>query len=179
MVPADIDETRRPGEPARALAVRLAREKADTVWSALGDSRTHTCVIGSDQVADCGGRIVGKPGRADANIELLLALSGREVQFYTAVHVIMSDASAPRMHLDCTTVAFRSLQRDEVSEYVAADRAWHCAGGFRAESAGIGLFRRITSEDPTGLIGLPLIFVADALRGAGFATIPAARSAPG
>ncbi|MEO0617445.1 MAG: Maf family protein [Pseudomonadota bacterium] len=98
--------------------------------------------------------------------------SGRDVHFYTAVTVIDDDFEAPRTHLDHTTVAFRTLQREDIVRYVQADTPWHCAGGFKVEQAGIGLFRRVTSEDPTALIGLPLIFVAEALRGAGFAALP-------
>ena len=172
VMPADIDETPLPGEPPRALAARLAREKAEAVAARARDEGLTACVIGADQVAECDGRVLGKPGSAEANVEMLLRLSGREVHFYTAVHIMDAGFAAPRMHVDFTTVAFRTLVRDEVTAYVAADRPWHCAGGFMVERAGISLFRRVASEDPTALIGLPMIFVAEALRAAGFDALP-------
>lgn len=170
VVPADIDESPMPGEPPRALATRLAREKAEAVAARTGDDAT---IIGSDQVAECAGRVLGKPGDAARNIEMLMGLSGQEVHFYTAVMIMDPEFSAPRAHLDHTTVAFRTLQRDAVAHYVTVDTPWFCAGGFKVEQAGIGLFRRVASEDPTGLIGLPLIFVAEALRAAGYPALPA------
>lgn len=172
VMPADIDETPLPGEPPRALAARLAREKAEAVAGRARAEGLVACVIGSDQVAECEGRVLGKPGSLEDNVELLLRLSGREVHFYTAVHIADGAFAAPRTHVDYTTVAFRTLSRDEVTAYVAADRPWHCAGGFMVEHAGISLFRRVASEDPTALIGLPLIFVAEALRAAGFDALP-------
>lgn len=171
-VPADIDETPLPGEPARALAARLAREKAEAVTARLQDEGLDACVIGSDQVAECEGRVLGKPGSPEANLDMLMRLSGKEVHFFTAVHVTDAAFAAPRTHVDVTSVAFRTLAREEAAAYVAADRPWHCAGGFMVERAGIGLFRRVASEDPTALVGLPLIFVAETLRGAGFDTLP-------
>ncbi|MEL6198918.1 MAG: Maf family protein [Pseudomonadota bacterium] len=170
--PADIDETPLPGEPPRALSQRLAREKAQAVWHRLGAPTGSMTLIGSDQVAECAGRILGKPGDAANNTEMLLGLSGQEVHFYTAVIILDDDFEAPRVHLDHTTVAFRTLQREDVVRYVRADEPWQCAGGFKVEQAGISLFRRVASEDPTALIGLPLIFVAEALRAAGFAALP-------
>lgn len=172
VMPADVDESPLPGEPTRALAARLAREKAQAVAARAGRDEQDICVIGADQVAECDGRVLGKPGNAAANVEMLVRLSGREVHFFTAVHIIDAGFAAPRMHVDHTTVAFRTLSRDEVTAYVAADRPWHCAGGFMVERAGIALFRRVTSEDPTALIGLPLIFTAEALRAAGFEALP-------
>ena len=172
VLPAHIDETPLPGEPPRALAARLAREKAESVASWARDEGLAACVIGADQVAECDGRVLGKPGSAEANVEMLLRLSGREVHFYTAVYIADGISAAPRTHVDYTTVAFRTLDRDEVTAYVAADRPWHCAGGFMVERAGISLFRRVASEDPTALIGLPLIFVAEVLRAAGLIALP-------
>ncbi|MFM2438980.1 MAG: hypothetical protein RLZ55_1805 [Actinomycetota bacterium] len=157
------DEQRLPGEPAVALAARLARLKADTVAA----RHPGSIVIGSDQVAVRGDAILGKPGTVERCTEQLLQSSGREVAFLTAVHVVDGRHGRAESHLDRTVVLFRTLDADEVARYVAADQPLDCAGGFKAESLGIGLFERIDSMDPTALTGLPLIWLSGALRRAG------------
>lgn len=157
------DETPRPGEAPRDLAVRLARAKAQSVASQFPDA----LVIGSDQVAVCQDRLVGKPGNAGRAIEQLRQASGRSVAFLTAVCVLREADQLKEQHLDTTTVRFRELSEAEIARYVDAEQPFDCAGGFKAEGLGISLFERIESEDPTGLIGLPLIWVAGALRRAG------------
>jgi septum formation protein len=157
------DERRLPDEPAQALAVRLARLKAESVAA-----RHPGCVvIGSDQVALRGTEILGKPGTAERCTEQLLLSSGREVVFLTAVHVLDGRSASSDSHVDHTVVRFRSLTPDEIARYVDADAPLDCAGGFKAESLGIALFDRIDSSDPTALTGLPLIWVSAALRRAG------------
>ena len=160
---SDTDETPRPGEGPRDLAVRLARAKAQSVASQFPDS----LVIGSDQVAVCQDRIVGKPGNAARAIEQLRQASGKSVAFLTAVCVLREADQRKEQHLDTTTVRFRELSEAEIARYVDAEQPLDCAGGFKAEGLGISLFEGIESEDPTGLIGLPLIWVAGALRRAG------------
>lgn len=157
------DERRLPDEPAQALALRLARLKADTV-AARSPGRV---VIGSDQVAVRGTEILGKPGTVDRCMEQLQVSSGHEVVFLTAVHVVDGRHGRSESHVDHTVVRFRSLQPEEIARYVAADAPLDCAGGFKAESLGIALFDRIESSDPTALTGLPLIWVSAALRRAG------------
>ncbi len=159
----DADETPRPGESALALASRLARAKAESV------ARQDPCaaVIGSDQVAMLGEQKLGKPGTLERCIDQLTQSSGRDVVFVTAVHVVGGPTSANESHVDRTVVRFRNLTRPEIERYVAADQPLDCAGGFKAESLGIALFERIESEDPTGLTGLPLIWLCGALRRAG------------
>ena len=157
------DEQRLPGEPAAALAARLARLKADTVAA----RHPGSLVIGSDQVAVRGDAILGKPGTVERCTEQLLQSSGREVAFLTAVHVVDGRRGRAEAHLDRTLVQFRTLDADEIARYVAADQPLDCAGGFKAESLGIGLFERIDSADPTALTGLPLIWLSGALRRAG------------
>jgi septum formation protein len=157
------DEQRLPGEPAVALAARLARLKADTVAA----RHPGSIVIGSDQVAVRGDAILGKPGTVERCTEQLLQSSGREVAFLTAVHVVDGRHGRAEAHLDRTVVLFRNLDAGEVARYVAADQPLDCAGGFKAESLGIGLFERIDSMDPTALTGLPLIWLSGALRRAG------------
>jgi septum formation protein len=157
------DEQRLPDEPAAALASRLARLKADTVAA----RHPGSIVIGSDQVAVRGDDILGKPGTVARCTEQLLQSSGLEVAFLTAVHVVDGRNGRAEAHLDRTLVRFRTLDKGEVARYVAADQPLDCAGGFKAESLGIGLFERIDSTDPTALTGLPLIWLSGALRRAG------------
>lgn len=162
-----VDESRQPGEPAAELCARLARLKAEAV------SRRHpgAVVIGSDQVALRGEDVLGKPGTVDRCIEQLRHSSGREVLFLTAVHVVDGTSGRVQCHLDRTRVVFRVLSDEEIARYVERDRPLDCAGGFKAESLGIALFERIESSDPTGLTGLPLAWLARALRECGF-TVP-------
>ena len=157
------EEHRLPDEPAQALALRLAKLKAETVAARHPDS----VVIGSDQVAVRGNEILGKPGSVERCAEQLLQSSGGEVVFLTAVHVVDGRSGRAEPHLDHTVVRFRELHVDEVARYIAADAPLDCAGGFKAESLGIALFDRIESSDPTALTGLPLIWLSAALRRAG------------
>ena len=160
----NVDETPLPSEAPIDLAHRLARAKAE----AVAQKQAKALVIGSDQLAVCGREILGKPGSGERAIAQLRQLSGQRVTFYTAVHVVNSDSGSNEGHLDATTVHFRSLTDDEINNYVARDKPYHCAGGFKIEALGISLFTRVESQDPTALIGLPLIWVAGALRRNGF-----------
>lgn len=157
------DEQRLPDEPAEALALRLARLKAEAVAA----SHPGCTVIGSDQVAVRGHEILGKPGTVGRCTEQLLQSSGREVAFLTAVHVVDGRGGRAESHLDRTHVRFRALEPAEVARYITEDAPLDCAGGFKAESLGIALFERIESADPTALTGLPLIWLCGALRRAG------------
>lgn len=154
------DETRLPEEPAAAMAVRLARLKAEAVAARFPDA----IVIGSDQVALRGTDILGKPGTVERCREQLRASSGREVVFLTAVHVIDGATGAAEAHVDRTVVQFRDLTDAEIVRYIERDNPLDCAGGFKAEALGIALFDRIESQDPTGLTGLPLSWLCGALR---------------
>ena len=160
----EVDETPRPGEAPAALAVRLARAKAEAVAAGTGDAWT----IGSDQVAELDGRPLGKPGTAANAIAQLRAMSGREVRFHTALCLAGPDGRCLE-HLDLTVVRFRTLDEDEIARYVERERPLDCAGSFKCEGLGIALFEAIDNRDPTALIGLPLIATARLLREAGFA----------
>jgi septum formation protein len=160
-----VDESPLPGEAPVDLVNRLARAKAE----AVAQRQTKALVIGSDQLAVCGQEVLGKPGSGERAIAQLRRLSGQRVTFYTAVHVVNSDTGANEGHLDVTTVHFRTLTDAEIQNYVARDKPFHCAGGFKIEALGIALFSRVESQDPTGLIGLPLIWLSGALRRSGFA----------
>jgi septum formation protein len=162
-VAPQVDETALQDEAPGALAARLARLKAEAVAA----TRPGAVVIGSDQVAVRGSEALGKPGSFERCVQQLLQSSGREVEFLTAVFVLDSAAGRSEAHVDRTIVRFRSLTPDEIERYVSADSPLDCAGGFKAESLGIALFDRIESTDPTGLTGLPLIWLCGALRRAG------------
>lgn len=158
-----VDEAPHPGETPAATATRLAQAKAE----ALIGTAAGAWVLGSDQVATFDQRALGKPGGHDQALAQLMAMSARSVEFLTAVCLARADGQ--RFHaLDVTTVRFRQLHEDEVRRYLAAEQPYDCAGSFKAEGLGIALFESIRSEDPTGLIGLPLIATARLLRQAGF-----------
>jgi septum formation protein len=159
-----VAETPRSGESPNDLALRLAQAKAE----AIAAGRPGAIVIGSDQVAACGAGVLGKPGDAARNRAQLAELSGKTVRFHTACALLGVDAGLHAAHVDTTTVVFRALSAEEIERYVAHDAPYDCAGGFKAESLGISLFECIESQDPTALIGLPLIWLAGALRDAGF-----------
>jgi septum formation protein len=145
------------GERPPDRALRLSLAKARAVAAKRGDA----LVIGSDQVAALGDRILDKPGDAATCRAQLHALSGRTAHFFTGVAV------GEVAHVDVTTVAFRRLSDAEISRYVDAERPFDCAGGFKVEGLGISLFESVETVDPTALIGLPLIWVAERLRAAG------------
>ncbi|HEY2590344.1 MAG TPA: Maf family protein [Steroidobacteraceae bacterium] len=159
-----VDEAEISGEAPPERARRLAAAKAHAV--AL--RHPEAVVIGSDQVAAAGELILEKPATLARARGQLAALSGAEARFYTAC-AILAPAGSGAAHLDETRVVFRKLSAEEIERYVARERPLDCAGGFKAESLGVALFERIESSDPTALIGLPLIFVAAALRRFGHA----------
>ena len=163
VVAPGVDEAALPGEAPAATALRLAEAKARAVAARIGDG----LVVGSDQVADCDGAAIGKPGGHAAAVTLLRRLSGRTIVFHTGVALV--DARSGRAHRDRVDVAstFRTLTTDEIERYVAREQPFDCAGAVRSEALGIVLFERIASDDPTALIGLPLIALARMLRSEG------------
>ncbi|WP_447937423.1 Maf family protein [Thermomonas fusca] len=163
----EVDETALPGESPLALATRLAEAKAQAVAQALGDDGW---ALGSDQVADLGGKALGKPGGRDAAIAQLRAMSGGVVHFHTALCLAHADGRALAA-IDLTEVRFRALTDAEIERYVDAEQPFDCAGSFKSEGLGITLFESIDNRDPTALIGLPLIATCTLLRQAGF-TLP-------
>lgn len=160
-----IDEAALPAEDPITLVSRLAKAKAQTVVERYPQS----VIVGSDQAAILGRSILGKPGTVERCVEQLKNASGARVLFYTAVHVVDTRNRRHEAHVDTTTVTFRTLGETEIRNYVARDNPLDCAGGFKVEALGITLFERIDSQDPTALVGLPLIWLAGALRRAGFA----------
>ncbi len=160
-----VDETALASETPAELAARLAAAKAHAVAA----SNPAALVIGSDQVAHCEGRILGKPGDIDNARLQLRACSGRQVQFHTGVCLVDTrDTLAREFYaLDVTTVVFRNLDDAEIERYLAREAPFDCAGSFKSEGLGIALFERIESQDPTALVGLPLIALCRLLREAG------------
>jgi septum formation protein len=158
-----VAEEHRASESPADRALRLATRKAQAVAA----RHPEALVVGSDQVAACAGRVLDKPGNAPRCCAQLAELSGHAAQFYTACVLLGGRAALHLAHIDTTTAVFRTLSAQEIARYVEREQPFDCAGGFKAEGLGIVLFECIESQDPTALIGLPLIWLAGALRAAG------------
>jgi septum formation protein len=160
----EIDETPLPAEPPRATAVRLARAKAE----AGGKQFRSAWIIGSDQVADLDGQPLGKPGNLENARAQLRQLSGHTVLFHTAL--CFWNARLERRHerLVTTDVTFRRLTDLEIDRYLEREPAFDCAGSAKSEGLGISLLSRLGGNDPTALVGLPLIALSAMLRAEGF-----------
>jgi len=152
-----------PGESPAACSKRLALAKA----RAIAASFPAAIVIGSDQVASCDGRVLHKPGTAERARAQLAQLSGRNADFHTACAVLAPHGAGEQHHIDLTQIRFRALAADEIARYVEREQPLDCAGSFKSEALGITLFETIETHDPTALIGLPLLWLAGALRRAG------------
>jgi septum formation protein len=159
----DVDERARDGEAPRATAVRLARAKAQA-----GVARwPRSLIIGSDQVADVDGRAVSKPGTLANARRQLLELSGRTTLFHTALCVVHAPSGRVQERVVTTEVAFRRLDEGEIDRYLAREPALDCAGSAKSEGLGISLLARLGGDDPTALVGLPLIALCEMLRAEG------------
>jgi len=153
-----VDEAGLPGELPAVTAARLASAKAASV------AVPGTLVIGSDQVASLDGVRLRKPGNRTNALHQLAACQGKRVLFHTAVTVHDGSTGAAVSHVDLTAVRFAQRSREELERYIDAERPFDCAGSFKAEGLGIALFESVESHDPTALIGLPLIWLAQTLR---------------
>jgi len=163
-VPPNIDESAQEGESTANLATRLAREKAETVSSQNPDA----LIIGADQLAVLEGIALGKPGDHQRAVEQLLSASGKKVRFLTAVCVLDPVARTRLQHTDETTVRFRHFDRRLAETYLRHDEPYDCAGSFKIEGAGFVLFESVSTDDPTALIGLPMIWLANTLKDLGY-----------
>jgi septum formation protein len=159
VISSNADESADAGENNRELAARLAYTKAQDVWK----DHPEAIVIGSDQVANLDGERLRKPGTDERAVAQLQRCSGKTLDFYTAV-TILGPGGARLDHLDVTQVSFRNLELAEIQRYVEVEQPLDCAGAFKAEALGISLFTSISSQDPTALTGLPLIWVSNSLR---------------
>jgi septum formation protein len=159
----DVDETPLPGEAPQALALRLALAKARDVAQRFPDA----VVIGSDQVADLGGKPLGKPGTHERAVTQLRGMRGQTVVFQTAVAVVCLASGFEQVDLAPVRVVFRALTDAEIERYLLAEQPYDCAGSAKSEGLGIALLERIDNDDPSALVGLPLIRTCQMLRAAG------------
>ena len=163
VVSPDVDETPLAGEAPRALALRLALAKA----RAVAAMHPNAVVIGSDQVADLDGEPLGKPGTHARATAQLQRMRGKTVVFQTAVAVVCIETGFSQMDLAEVNVKFRNLDDEEIECYLLAETPYDCAGSAKSEGLGIALLESIDSDDPTALVGLPLIRTCQMLRAAG------------
>jgi septum formation protein len=159
----EVDETPRPGEHPHALARRLALAKAHAVAAKF----PQAVVIGSDQTADLDGESLGKPGTHERAVDQLRRMRGRIVVFQTAVAVVCAAIGFEQLEVAAVKVKFRDLSDLEIESYLRAEQPYDCAGSARSEGLGIALLDAIDSDDPTALVGLPLIRTCRMLRAAG------------
>ena len=159
----DVDESPRPGEAPSALAARLALAKA----RAIAAAHPNAVVIGSDQVAELDGKPIGKPGTHERAVAQLRLMRDRSVVFHTAVAVVCEESGFAGNALAPVTVRFRNLSDAEIEHYLRAEQPYDCAGSAKCETLGIALLDAIESDDPTALVGLPLIRTCALLRQAG------------
>jgi len=164
VVTPDVDESNDQDLEPGDLASHLARKKAEAVAINIRDS----LVIGADQLAVLDGQVLGKPGSHPKAVEQLLAASGQTVTFLTAVCVLDPVGRARYEHTDQTIVRFRQFDRRLAEAYLRHDEPYDCAGSFKLEGAGFVLFESVRTDDPTALIGLPMIWVADRLLQLGY-----------
>lgn len=163
VVSPDVDETPLPGETPESLARRLALAKA----RAVGRLYPASVVIGSDQVADLNGEPLGKPGTHERAVEQLRRMRGQTVIFQTALAVVCEETGFAQSDLAAVRVKFRDLRDDEIENYLRAEQPYDCAGSAKSEGLGIALLESIENDDPTALVGLPLIRTCHMLRAAG------------
>ena len=161
--PPEVDETARSGETPRELAERLALEKAQAVAARFPEA----VVIGSDQVADLAGEALGKPGDHARATAQLRRMRGQTLVFQTAVAVVCQAAGFVQRDLAPVRVVFRELSDAAIEQYLQAEQPYDCAGSAKSEGLGIALLSAIDSDDPTALVGLPLIRTCRMLRSAG------------
>jgi len=160
---SEVDETPQPGETPEHLARRLALAKANSV------ARLHpgAVVIGSDQVADLNGQALGKPGTHARAVTQLQTMRGKTVVFQTAVAVVCLESGFAQTELAQIKVKFRPLSDAQIEAYLLAEQPYDCAGSAKSEGLGIALLEHIDNDDPTALVGLPLIRTCSLLEAAG------------
>ena len=163
----DVDESPLPGEGAESIATRLSEAKA----KAVAAQYPNALIIGSDQVAAVEGRILGKPGTHDKAVEQLRFLSGRTVDFLTGICLHNSTTGQSAGRLVPCRVGFRKLDEQTIERYLRKEQPYDCAASAKAEALGIALLTGIHGEDPSALIGLPLIALVDLLQEQGVSVI--------
>ena len=174
VVSPDVDETPLPGEKPSVLAARLALAKARAVAAGVPEA----VVIGSDQVADLHDQPLGKPGTHNRAVAQLRQMRGQTVIFQTAVAVVCIASGFEQSSLAAVKVTFRDLTDDEIETYLRAEQPYDCAGSAKSEGLGIALLSSIESDDPTALVGLPLIRTCNMIRAAGIALLSPLKANP-
>lgn len=169
-----VDETPQAGEDPAALALRLALAKA----RAVAANFPQAVVIGSDQVADLGGLPLGKPGSHERAVAQLRQMRGQTVIFQTAVAVVCAASGFEQVELAAVKVRFRDLGDEEIENYLRSEQPYDCAGSAKSEGLGIALLESIDNDDPTALVGLPLIRTCRMLRAAGITLLGPAGARP-
>jgi septum formation protein len=164
----DVDETPQPGETPRGIALRLALAKARAVAMRF----PQAVVIGSDQVADLAGQALGKPGDHARATAQLRSMRGQTVVFQTAVAVVCQETGFEEVDIAPVEVRFRNLSDAEIEAYLQAEQPYDCAGSAKSEGLGIALLASIQNDDPTALIGLPLIRTCRMISAAGIRVLP-------
>jgi len=159
----DIDETPRPSEIAPDYVKRLAHEKAEEV----GARHPDALVISSDQCAELNGQLLGKPGTHDVAVEQLRRLSGQEATFLTGLCLLDTASGTCRYFESRHTVYYKELSEDMIEHYLESEQPYNCTASFKSEGLGITLVHHISGDDPTALIGLPMIHLIELLRDAG------------
>jgi septum formation protein len=156
----DIDETSLPGESAKQVAWRLSREKA----RAVAIHYPNALIIASDQVALLGEELLGKPLTHENAVRQLRSIRGHSVTFYTALTLLNTRNDEIQTEMEKNCVSFRNFCDDEIESYLHKDQPYHCAGSAKSEGLGIALISRMEGNDPTALIGLPLIHLVSMLK---------------
>ena len=169
-----VDETPQAGEDPAALALRLALAKA----RAVAANFPQAVVIGSDQVADLDGLPLGKPGSHERAVAQLRQMRGQTVIFQTAVAVVCAASGFEQVELAAVKVRFRDLGDEEIENYLRSEQPYDCAGSAKSEGLGIALLESIDNDDPTALVGLPLIRTCRMLRAAGITLLGPAGARP-
>jgi septum formation protein len=159
----EVDETALPGEAPEHLVARLAEAKAKAVQKIFPNG----LIIGSDQVAVLDNRIITKPSGHNNAVEQLINASGRKVTFLTGLCLFNARTNRVQVQVVPFSVIFRDLQREQIETYLHREQPYNCAGSFKSEGLGIALFKRMEGDDPTALIGLPLITLVDMLANEG------------
>ncbi len=167
-VAPDIDESIKPNESASNYVSRLALEKAQAVSSKIKTNQKPALIIGSDQCAVLDEKIIIKPNTPEAAFQQLKNSSGKIVIFYTGVCVINSETNTEQVDFETFQVTFRNLTDQQINAYLEKDQPYDCAGSFKAEGLGVALFKKMQGDDPSALIGLPLIKLTSMLQAEGF-----------
>lgn len=163
----DIDESPKENETTKELVLRLAKEKAE----AVAEQFPNSLIIGCDQTAECEGKQLNKPHYFEAAVEQLKSVSGKKVQFITGLCVLNTSTGHMQLHNEITDTYFKNLTQSQIENYLHKEQPYECCGSIKSEGLGITLVEKIISNDPTSLVGMPMIALVKMLENEGFAII--------